>query len=373
MSVSGDAPAPPPSRGKPYRGRKGRGAQNKGQERFRRKQNETFHQQLRNDTRQNLGIAQPFLAPLEACIRTLRIFLSFIGLPMLLARTWQHMTASGGTSFNRAVDANPLLRFIFMRVSLKLAHCKLAFAQRQHPGVLGQAYGFTIPYETLDLFRAFATNIPFPLAMYINAIGYFTYESTVAPLIRTGSVLQSLSYDEVQDFCTRQQPRGRAAERQRLNELFGYNDQDWWTINQNGSFIGNAQMQLLWRNDFANDQIQIGELRTLFGTLMKLPGPAGQGSFLTSSSITTGKGTEVQLVRFPDKATNGRISWYCNAKIDTYEKQTASAFLLGYESVDRDSSVPNTRFTSTYEDCYERGTVTRETIVDQIVFSGCAP
>lgn len=89
--------------------------------------------------------------------------------------------------------------------------------------------------------------------------------------------------------------------------------------------------------------------------------------FNIQCEITTGDGSIVQVVRFPDQYDSDEMEtlYYMNTDVPTFEEQLAPALQLGYEHRETKFS----RFCGTYAECLKHGSASAEEARHSIIWT----
>lgn len=161
---------PTAGKGKPS----GKGAKKRKATRFRSNKNKDFQTELTASLLRRLNVTDPTnvtAIQLQSSIVPAVVPVSFRGLPRFVKSLWARMKAIGTRPFTSlATDENLA---IFYKCVAVICDAKLTFAQKKCQVKTPEPLTFKGSYTDVQLrvIQALAARLPYPLAIYIEAIG----------------------------------------------------------------------------------------------------------------------------------------------------------------------------------------------------------
>lgn len=370
--------------------RPGRQAVQRKQDKFRAEKNAQFQAELQATLLRRLHVTDPTnvsAIKLQSSVVPTRVPISLRGVPTLVSEVWARMKAIGTRPFmTLATEENYR---VFLRIVLLLCECKVAYAQMKcvnKPRVdLPTQYRFT--EMELRVLSTLSTRLPFPLVILIEAIGNFSAgpQPVVPVFIQTNPLAASGAVNlcisdvamMVREFRTPVRADSVvAAIAHAIDDLPGLT---WITEQREVPAIlppgpTPAQQPMVLMEHVRLDQSAIdfwGRLdvsaheRTVF--LQIIASMESKKGFLLQMDITTGDGSIVQVVRFPDEFVSSETEtlYYMNADVPTFEEQLSPALLLGYEY----AGTAFSRFTGNYDECLKHGSSSQSEARHALVWS----
>lgn len=354
--------------------RKGRGAKAKGEEKFRRRKNDDFHAELQASILKRLKITDPTnlnAVKLQSAIPPARIPISLCGLPYFMRNLWARMKSIGTRPF--ATLATEDNYAIFLKCAMFIAETRVIYAQMKCEAVppFPMSSLLTLSEMQLRVIRLQSSRLPTPLVLYMESIGNFTIrKQLVVPVEMTSSVTAAngaisffpSSIRVLLDNC-----------RCDINV-----DSILFTIGQRLSRLPKMEWLLGSRQipevpaegprplipAHVQDIVRISHSSLMFWTFPTLEewmtfnqiiaSMEAKKGFLLQFDVTTGMGSSIQIVRFPEvlDEEEEETTYYMNDEVTEYDEKMASAFLFGHEY----GSETSGRFSSSYSECYKHGT-----------------
>lgn len=372
-------PAPKPNR-------RGKGSANNKEVKFRVKKNEDFQKELQATLLKRLKISDPTnldAVQLQSSIPPARIPITFRGLPRYVFELWQRMKAIGTRPFSQlATDINYA---IFLKCIMYIAESRLTYAQMKCEAVPPFPLSSINKFSEMQLrtIKLQSSRLPFPLVIYLEAIGNFTIrKQMVVPVemrtdpdnasgaislmptsilkllevFRTAVVVDNVIYTIAQyldlpkiNWVTDTQvcpavpaTTGAPAQPERRVDVVKIDPHsiEFWGFPKPMEWLTFSQ---------------------IISSMESKPG------FLLQFDITTGQGSSLQMIRFPEvyDPDEEETMYYMNDEVPEFEEKLAGALMLGCEY----RSDPTGRFTSSYSECYKHGSVSQMEIRHAVIWA----
>lgn len=356
----------------------GKGAQNRKYNNFRGRKNQEFQAQLTASLLKRLHVSDPTQVStirLRSSVAPSAIPITLRALPRFVQAVWHRMTSIGTRPFGALATAENY--GIFLKLILMLAEAKVAYAQMsctQHPSIdLEHEHLFT--EAELRVFSSLAKTLPYPIVIYLEAIGRFTIDrQTVVPYLprlqpravsgcvtyaptHIREVLNALAQPVVADDANVVAARA-------IDDLPNVNwvevqlpIREGEAVVQRQGFVTSPESLEFW-----NARLPSAHEKTIFRRIVSAMD--SKKGFNIQSSISHGEGSIVQAVRFPEQFDPNELDtmYYSNVVVPNFEEQLAPALMLGYEY-----GVPRySRFMSGYDECLIRGIQSQEEAVTSV-------
>lgn len=359
----------------------GRAAKNRKFEKFRGKKNQDFQAQLTATLLKRLHVSDPTevtAIKLRSSTVPAAIPVTFRALPRLVGAVWSRMMSIGTRPFGTLATAANY--GIFLKVILMLAEAKVAYAQMKitaPPSIdLPHMYEFT--ESELRVFSSLAKVLPYPIAIYLEAIGNFTIDrQTVVPYLprlqpaaASGCVTYAPSHIREVLLALAQPVAADDANVVAARAIDDLPNVDWIEV-QVPVQAGEAVAQRLGFRasqaslEFWSTRLPTAHERTIFRQIVSAMD--SKRGFNIMSAIEHGEGSIVQAVRFPEQFDPNELqtSYYSNVTLPTFEEQLAPALMLGYEY-----GVPRySRFMSGLDESLIRGEASQDEAIRSVIWT----
>lgn len=331
----------------------GKGATQKKEAKFRTMKNKSFQSELTASLMSRLKLTDQtsiMAIKLQSTIIPQGVPISFRGLPVLARVVWSRMQSIGTRPFQQLATEENFA--IFVKCLLYICEAKLVYAQASCTNHPSSGLPSLDQYSEMQLriIRTLATKLPYPLAVYVEAIGNFVADKQmfvpllirVNPQAASGVVSYAPSHlRELMRVCQDFVPADNVV----ANVANGIDDLPIIEWVQGHIEVpvppidGAAQPPHLvpavraadrtfqfWSARFLS-HVEIDTFHKIISTLDSKRG------FNILVDITPGDGSIVQAVRFPEELDHDvdEIQYYSMTDIPPFEERLAPALLLGFE------------------------------------------
>lgn len=362
--------------------KKGAGAKAKGEMRFRQKKNESFQAELTASILRRLKVSDPTTVNainLESAIIPARVPISFRGLPNFVYNLWGRMQSIGTRPF--AAIATQENYNIFLKCIMYIAEAKVTFAQMRAevipPFPLTSLETFTeIQLRTICVI---AKRLPYPIVIFLEAIGNFSVQKQfVIPILSTTSpsaasaavsyapsmiakLLCALREEILVDDVLYQLA-------QEVTDLPNIN----WVHRDVPACVGPGDIPVPARRfvhiDDASRAFWVpptARERVIFEKI--IAAMDSKSGFILENDITTGSGSIIQTVRFPDEYNpdEDETLYYMNVEVPEFEEKLAPALMLGQEY----RTDAFSRFCSSYSECLKHGSACAPSAIHAVIWA----
>lgn len=351
------------------RNRKSDNKVTKDNTKFLNKKNQQFQQQLQQTLLRRLKITDPTSVDevhLYANVIPSRIPISFRGVPAFVQQLWLKMRSIGTRPFgNLDTPQNEakFIKFCLLVCDVKLCYAQMNVMSRPPYPLTSQTLYTEMQLRQLS---SATVKVPYALAYLFESIGLFAIDQQpVVPVLATTSpdVLSAAvnySYQAIRTLvlaCQNYLPINNQviAVAMAMGDLPNF---EWERhidppVPEGPPPVERARLTAatveFWNNE------NIPDLISLF--LQVVSSMESKKDFIIHEDITTGQGSSVQCVRFPDDFDRDEVSteFYINVNIPEYDKKLSGAFQLGYEfSIEKFS-----RYSTSVHDCLYRGSLSQ--------------
>lgn len=370
----------------PKQNRRGKGSSKNKEAKFRAKKNEDFQQELQATLLKRLKITDPTnlnAVQLQSSIPPAKIPITLRGLPRFVFELWQRMKAIGTRPFSQlATEENYA---IFLKCIMYIAESRLTYAQMKCEAVP------PFPLSSIDSFTEMqlrtiklqSSRLPFPLIMFMEAIGNFTIrkqmvvpvEMKTDPDVASGAIsLMPTSILKVLEVF--QNPVVVDNVIYTIAQQLDLPKINWVTETQvcpatPATSSGPAQPER---------HINVARIDPLSIEFWRFPKPLewltfnqviasmeSKPGFLLQFDVSTGQGSSLQMIRYPDPydPEEEETLYYMNDEVPEFEEKLAGALLLGCEYRGNLSG----RFSSSYTECYKHGSLSQAEIRHAVIWS----
>lgn len=359
----------------------GRGAKNRKFEKFRGKKNQEFQAQLTASLLKRLHVADPTSVSairLRSSVAPAAVPITLRALPRLVHAVWMRMISIGTRPFG--VLATQQNYGIFLKIILMLAEAKVAYAQIKctSPPNIELEHTHLFSEAELRVFTSISRVLPYPIAIYLEAIGSFTidrqnvvpYLPRLQPAAVSGCVTYAPTHIREVLNALAQPVAADNANVVAARAIDDLPNVDWQEVQvpiregeavvQRPGFRASPASLEFW-----NQRLPTVQERTTFRQIISAMD--SKKGFNILSSIEHGEGSLVQVIRFPEQfdPTELDTTYYSNVALPSFEEQLAPALMLGYEY-----GVPRySRFMSGYDECLVRGIASQEEAVRSVVWT----
>lgn len=357
--------------------KKGKGAQAKQQEAYRQKKNDAFQAELQASILKRLKISDPTnltAVKLQSSIPPARVPITFAGLPRFVYELWLRMKAIGTRPFaTLASDANYA---IFLKCVMYIAESRVIYAQMKCEAAPPFPLTSLMSLTEMQLrnVKLQSSRLPFPLVIYMEAIGNFSVrKQLVVPVEMESSIPQAngaisffpTSVQVLLEAC-RCDVRATTVLYQ-IATQFKYLPNINWITDQT-----NVPATAPTEHTPAIPAHSVETVRTDSASInfWKYPTPTewltfnqivssmeSKKGFLLQFDVSTGLGSVVQTIRYPEPLDyeEDETLYYMNEDVPEYEEKLSTALLLGLEYF----SEKRSRFTSSYQESYKHGSASQ--------------
>lgn len=359
----------------------GKAAKNRKFEKFRGKKNQEFQAQLTASLLKRLHVTDPTKVSairLRSSVIPTAIPITLRALPRFVEAVWKRMISIGTRPFG--ILATPANYGIFMKMILMIAEAKLAYAQMKitAPPSMDLPHTFEFSESELRVFASLAKVLPYPIAIFIEAIGNFTVDrQTVVPYfprIQPANASGCITYapTHIREVLTAlAQPV--AADNANVVAARAIDDlpnvvwdevqvpiREGDAVVQRPGFRANPESLAFWQ-----PRLPSAAERTVFRQIISAMD--SKKGFNILSTIDHGEGSIVQAIRFPEQFDPHELEteYYANVNLPTFEEQLAPALMLGYEF-----GVPRySRLMSGLDQCLIRGSANQEEALRSVIWT----
>lgn len=366
--------------------RRGKGSAVNKEMKFRMKKNDDFQKELTATLLKRLKISDPTnlnAVQLQSSIPPTRVPITLRGLPRFVDELWLRMKAIGTRPFGQLATADNYA--IFLKCIMYIAESRLTYAQMKceaaPPFPLSSINSFT--EMQLRTIKLQSSRLPFPLVIYMEAIGNFTIRKQLVvpvemkcnPTAASGAIsLMPTSIVKVleifRDFIAMDNVLYTIA------QLLDLPNINWITDVQvcppiaatsttsaqperriNVAKVDPAAIHF-WKFPTPNEWLTFNQV---------ISSMESKKGFLLQFDVTTGLGSSLQVIRYPEEfdPNEDETMYYMNDEVPEFEEKLAGALLLGCEY----NSNPSGRFTSSYTECYKHGSVSQTEVRHAVIWA----
>lgn len=371
-------------KGKP---RKGNGNRKKQEEQFRKKKNDDFHHELQASILKRLKISDPTnlnAVKLYSSTPPARIPVTFVGLPAFARSLWLRMKSIGTRPF--ATLATEENYAIFLKCLMYIAESRVIYAQMSCESTppFPMTSLMALTEMQLRVIKQQSSRLPFPLVIYMEAIGNFNVNKQLvvpvemcAPISNANGAVSFFpsSITKLMDACRCDIEVDGVLYNigRRLSSL--PNVQWLENVRQHQAVPAQGQQPAQPARDYAAARLADSTIQfwqfpppsqwLLFSQI--IASMENKKGFLLQFDVTTGQGSPLQVIRFPDALDpeEEETRYYMNENVSEFEEKLATALLLG---VEYDSNTSG-RFTSDYTECLKHGSASQSEIRHAVIWA----
>lgn len=359
----------------------GKAAKARKFEKFRGKKNQEFQAQLTASLLKRLHVSDPTQVSairIRSSVTPAAVPVTFRALPRFVEAVWKRMESIGTRPFG--ILATPANYGIFLKTILMLAEAKIAYAQMKvmAPPSIDLPHTHEFTEAELRVFSSMAKVLPYPIAIYIEAIGNFTVDRQMVvpylPRIQPANASGCVTYapTHIREVLTAlAQPvvadNANVVAARAIDDLPNV---EWEEVQipiregeaviQRPGFRVSPASLAFWQGRLPTNE-ERGIFRQIISAMDSKRG------FNIHSAIDHGDGSIIQAIRFPEQFDPNELDthYYSNVVVPTFEEQLAPALMLGYEY-----GVPRySRFMSGHDECLIRGAASQDEAIRSVIWT----